>query len=232
MVKTLGVFSSKTRKRGAKCEGWAKPTEYLAGAIQLKSNITLQIDEGVVLRFTTDRTKYPLVKTRYECTDIMNYSPLIYANNCENIRISGKGTLDGQGATWWAWRNGKPAAAALKKYTDDREGKYPLEQRVFGEAVQGLRPCMIEPYECKNVVIEGVTVENSPFWTIHPVYSEDVTVRGVTVVGDGPNTDGCDPDSCKTVLIDKCHFTTGDDCIAIKSGRDGDGIGRMCRARM
>jgi polygalacturonase len=203
-----------------------KGAEYLAGAIALKSNITLQIDEGVTLKFTTDRTKYPLVKTRYECTDVMNYSPLIYAYKCENVRIAGKGTLDGQGATWWTWRNGKPAANVLRPYTNDREGKFPLEQRVFGETVQGLRPCFIEPYECKNVVIEGVTVKNSPFWTIHPLYSENVTVRGVTVFGDGPNTDGCDPDSCQTVLIEKCNFTTGDDCIAIKSGRDGDGIRR------
>ncbi len=201
-----------------------KGAEYLAGAIHLKSNITLQIDEGVTLKFTTDRTKYPLVKSRWECTDVMNYSPLIYAYQCQNIRITGKGTIDGQGQTWWTWANGKPAAGVLRQYTNDREGKFPLEQRVFGETVQGLRPCLIEPYESKNILIENVTVKNSPFWTIHPLYSENIIVRNATILGTGPNTDGCDPDSSKNILIEKCAFTTGDDCIAIKSGRDGDGI--------
>ena len=203
-----------------------KGAVYLSGAISLKSNITLQVDEGVTLKFTTDRTKYPLVRSRFECTDVMNYSPLIYAYQCQNVRVTGKGTLDGQGSTWWTWRTGKPGPNAIRQYTDDRAGKFPLEQRVFGEQVQGLRPCFIEPYECKNVVIEGVTLRQSPFWNIHPLYSENVIVRNVTVFGDGPNTDGCDPDSCKTVLIEKCNFTTGDDCIAIKSGRYGDGIRR------
>lgn len=198
--------------------------EYLSGAIHFKSNVTLQIDEGVTLKFTTDRTKYPLVKSRWECTDVMNYSPLIYAYQCNNIRITGKGTIDGQGQTWWSWANGKPAQQAIRQYTNDRGGKFPLEQRVFGETVQGLRPCLIEPYESKNILIEGVTIRNSPFWTIHPVYCENVILRNANVFGTGPNTDGIDPDSCKNVLIEGTTFTTGDDCVVIKSGRDGDGI--------
>lgn len=228
--------------------------EFLTGAIHLKSNITLQVDEGATLKFTSDRSHYPVVRTRYEAVDIMNFSPLIYAYQCENIRITGKGTLDGQGQDWWAWarsistrpittpddqtatpRGGNsgqgmgPDAAGRRlmlQYTADREGKFPLEERVFGEKVPGMRPCLLETYECKNVLIEGLTFTQSPFWTIHPVYSENVTVRGVTVHGNGPNTDGCNPDSSKTVLIEDCNFITGDDCIAIKSGRDGDGIRR------
>lgn len=178
----------------------------------------------MTLKFTTDRTKYPLVKSRWECTDVMNYSPLIYAYQCNNIRITGKGTIDGQGQTWWSWANGKPAQQAIRQYTNDRGGKFPLEQRVFGETVQGLRPCLIEPYESKNILIEGVTIRNSPFWTIHPVYCENVILRNANVFGTGPNTDGIDPDSCKNVLIEGTTFTTGDDCVVIKSGRDGDGI--------
>jgi polygalacturonase len=201
-------------------------TIYLTGAIHLKSNITLQIDDGVTLKFSTDRSQYPLVKTRYECTDVMNYSPLIYAYQCENIKITGKGTLDGQGQAWWDWIRGKTATRVITQFTNDRDGKFPIEDRVFGDKIQGLRPCFIEPYECKNVVIEGVTIRQSPFWNIHPLYSQDVIVRGVTVFGTGPNTDGCDPDSCKNVLVENCTFNTGDDCIAIKSGRDGDGICR------
>jgi polygalacturonase len=203
---------------------------YLTGPIHLKSNITLQVDEGATLLFTTDRAQYlPVVRTRYECTDVMNYSPLIYAYQCENIRITGKGTIDGQGQAWWDWRNGKPALQAIRQFTNDREGKFPLDQRVFGDKVEGLRPCLIEPYECKKVVIEGVTIKNSPFWTIHPVYSEDVILRNATILGAGPNTDGIDPDSCRRVLIEKTSFTTGDDCIVLKSGRDADGIRRNAK---
>jgi polygalacturonase len=221
--------------------------EYLTGAIEMKSNITLQVDEGATIKFATDPKLYPLVKTRYESVDIMNYSPLIHAYKCENIRITGKGTIDGQGRWWWNWaRNptGAPggagqsagsgqgvggtseAKALMAKYTADREGKYPIEERIFGEKNTGYRPCLIEPNECNNVLIEGVTVRESPFWTLHPLYSTNVTVRNCTISGAGPNTDGCDPDSCNTVLIEGCTFNTGDDCIAIKSGRDGDGIRR------
>lgn len=201
-------------------------TVYLTGPIALKSNITLQIDEGVTVKFSTDHKLYPLVKTRYESVDIMNFSPLIYAYQCENIRITGKGTLDGQGRAWWTWASQNTAGRrVMPQYTNDREGKFPLEQRIFGDTNPGYRTCFIEPYECKNVLIEGVTLHASPFWNIHPLYSTNVIVRGVTVFGDGgANTDGCDPDSSKNVLIDKCTFNTGDDCIAIKSGRDGDGI--------
>jgi polygalacturonase len=160
----------------------------------------------------------------------------------------GKGTITGQGPVWWAWaRNptGVPGANGprdgssgqgvggtaearrlMALYTADREGKYPLEQRIFGEKNTGYRPSLIEVYECKNVLIEGVNVTQSPFWTIHPLYTQNFTLRGATVSGSGPNTDGCDPDSCNTVLIENVTFNTGDDCIAIKSGRDGDGIRR------
>jgi len=199
---------------------------YLSGPITLKSNITLQVDEGVTLKFSTDHKLYPMVKTRYESVDIMNFSPLIYAYQCANIRITGKGTLDGQGRAWWTWAQQNNAGRRLMpQYTNDRAGKFPLEQRIFGDTNPGYRTCFIEPYECQNVLIEGVTLHASPFWNIHPLYSTNIIVRGVTVFGDGgPNTDGCDPDSSKNVLIEKCNFTTGDDCIAIKSGRDGDGI--------
>ncbi|HVT81177.1 MAG TPA: glycoside hydrolase family 28 protein, partial [Phycisphaerae bacterium] len=220
---------------------------YLTGRIKLQSNITLQIDEGATLKFSTDRSKYPLEKTRYECTDIMNYSPLIYAYQCKNIAIKGKGTIDGQGSWWWAWARNPTGAAGgtgggggsgqgvggtaeakrlMALYTADRAGKYPLEERVFGDKNTGYRPCLIETYQCKNVLIEGVTVRESPFWTIHPLYTENFTLRDAHVTGAGPNTDGCDPDSCNTVLIERVVFDTGDDCIAIKSGRDGDGIRR------
>ena len=99
----------------------------------------------------------------------------------------------------------------------------PVEQRIFGSG-HHLRPNFIEPVHCKNVLIEGVHIVDSPMWVLNPVYCTNVTVRNVTVDTQGPNTDGCDPDSCTDVLIRNCSFSDGDDCIAIKSGRDTDGL--------
>jgi unsaturated rhamnogalacturonyl hydrolase len=97
-----------------------------------------------------------------------------------------------------------------------------VSERVFGSGYY-LRPSFIQPYRSRNILIEGVTIHNSPMWEIHPVLSTNVTVRGVTVVTHGPNNDGCNPESCRDVLIENCVFDTGDDCIAIKSGRNNDG---------
>ena len=209
---------------------------FFTGAIHLKSNVNLHIDTTASLIFSTDPADYlPLVRTRWEGDDCYNYSPLIYANGQENIAITGKGTLNGQGSIehWWLWtgsprlgwksgipsqrdENGRPL---LKKYNDNR---VPVEQRQMGEG-HYLRPQFISFIYCKNVKIEDVTIINSPFWVTHPLLSENVIVRGITVNSLGPNNDGCDPESCKNVLIEKCTFNTGDDCIALKSGRDFDG---------
>ena len=93
----------------------------------------------------------------------------------------------------------------------------PVEERVFGEGSY-LRPNFIQPYKCKNILIEGITFLNSPMWFIHPVLCENVTIKKVKTIGHGPNNDGCDPESSQYVLIKDCYFDTGDDCIAIKSG--------------
>jgi unsaturated rhamnogalacturonyl hydrolase len=203
---------------------------YLTGPITLLSNVNLHVDEGATLLFKTDPAAYlPAVATRYEGIECMNYSPFIYAIGQVNIAITGKGTLDGQAAedNWWSWvrkKNGQPALAAAdrKQLVDYGESDTPVAKRVFG-AGHFLRPSFIEPYRCKNVVIEGVTILRSPMWEIHPVLCNNVTVRGVNISSHGPNNDGCDPESCRDVLIEGCTFDTGDDCIAIKSGRNGDG---------
>ncbi len=203
---------------------------YFTGAVALKSNITLQLDEGATLKFSTEPKDYPLVRTRWEGVEIQNYSPLIFAAGCENVAIRGKGTIDGQGKAWWDWANKRQSAyGKLYNGTTTKSGAQP-DDRVFGEKNAGLRPSLVEFYDCKHVLVEGVTLRESPCWTIHPVYSEDVTIRGVTIVGTGPNTDGIDPDSCQQVLIEKCTLDTGDDCVAIKSGRDHDGrrVGKIC----
>jgi polygalacturonase len=194
---------------------------FLSGAIHLKSRVNLQVTKDATIRFSTNTAHYlPVVFTRYECTEAMNYSPFIYAYGQENIAITGEGTLDGQGSkgVWYQWKKADDG----KQLVDMGNKGVPVEQRIFGEGHR-LRPNFIEPIRCRNILIEGVRIVDSPMWVLHPLYSTNITIRRVTVESQGPNTDGCDPDSCTDVLIKDCSFSDGDDCIAVKSGRDVDG---------
>ncbi|MHB8755826.1 MAG: glycoside hydrolase family 28 protein [Candidatus Acidiferrales bacterium] len=163
----------------------------------------------------------------------MNFSPFIYAFEQENIAITGRGTIDGNSSCqhWWPWKGsrtcgwqqGDPDQSKDRNLLHEMGEKgVPVSSRVFGEG-HYLRPQFIQPYRCKNVLIEGVTLLNSPMWQVNPVLCTNVTVQGLTISSFGPNTDGCDPESCADVLIKNCFFNTGDDCIAIKSGRNADG---------
>jgi polygalacturonase len=206
---------------------------FLTGAVRLRSNVNLHVAKGATLKFSTDPKAYlPLVHTRWEGMELMHLSPFIYAYEEQNVAITGEGTLDGQGKSFfWKWHGNpryggnpevlsqRPARARLYEMMDKN---VPIEQRVFGEGYY-LRPQFIQPYKCKNVLIEGVRVIDSPMWEVHPVLCENVTIRNLHIATHGPNNDGCDPESCKDVLIDNCYFDTGDDCIAIKSGRNNDG---------
>ena len=208
---------------------------FLTAAIELKSGVNLVIEEGAVLEFAFEPELYPIVPTRWEGLDLWNLSPLIYAYQAKNIAITGKGTIDGGGSkdTWWPWCGNKRfglkegdtihqwngSRARLMKYAEDG---VPMDERRFG-VKDGLRPQMINLNQCEGILIEDVTLLRSPFWVIHPLLSKNITVRGVHINNDGPNGDGCDPESCDGVLIENCFFNTGDDCIAIKSGRNNDG---------
>lgn len=186
--------------------------------------------------FSTDPKDYlPLVYTRWEGVELMNYSPLVYAFEEENIAITGEGILDGQAneTNWWPWKGktqyGYTEGDPQQEDADKRHALFqmaedgvPVEERKFGEGFY-LRPQFVQPYRCKNVLVEGVKIVNSPMWILNPVLCENVTIEGVTVESHGPNSDGCDPESSKNVLIKDCYFNTGDDCIAIKSGRNADG---------
>lgn len=199
------------------------------GPIVLKSGVNLHVAEGAVLIFTSDVREYPQVLTRWEGIDCYNTSPMIYAYGQENIGITGKGTIDGGASrsNWWGMPRLSPVAGKpvrgrplLMEYN---ENGTPVEQRLFGPG-DNLRPQLINLYKCKNIIISDLTLVRPAFWTIHPLMCENLTVRGVTIKTEGaPNGDGCDPESCKNVLIEGCFFNTGDDCIAIKSGRNGDG---------
>ena len=224
------------RKAIAECAGKGggrvvvPPGEFLTGPIHLKSGVNLHVQKGATLRFSTDPNRYlPVVKTRFEGIEYVGYSPLIYAFGQENIAVTGEGTLDGQAsdANWWFWKGRSTPMPGTQRADRDRlfqqaEDGVPVDQRIYG-AGHFLRPTFIEPYESRNILIEGVTIKNAPFWVIHPTLSSNVTIRGVTVISHGPNNDGANPESSTDVLIENSTFDTGDDCIAIKSGRNADG---------
>jgi len=195
--------------------------EFLTGAIHLQSGVNLHLETNAILKFSTDPKSYlPAVFTRFEGTELYNFSPLIFALNQKNVAVTGAGTLDGQAdeTNWLAWKKTSARAKLVKMAADG----VPVEQRQFGEG-DNLRPDFIEFNRCRNVLVEGVKIRRSPMWEIHPLLCTNVTVRGVDIVSHGANNDGCDPESCRDVLIENCLFDTGDDCIAIKSGRNADG---------
>lgn len=218
---------------------------YLCGPLQMRSNIELHLKKGALLLFSGEAKHFlPVVRTRWEGTDLLGRSPMVYANGCENIAITGQGTIDAQGGREMArWgmkadtkefeENDHGTHGETVEMPDVRRLRYmgdvntPLAERVYGDGTY-LRPCAMEFYGCSRVLLDGFTLKNSPFWCIHPVYSDNVTVRNVTIDSHYPNNDGCDPESSCNVLIENCLFRTGDDAVAIKAGRDADGrrVGR------
>ncbi|MGO4819043.1 glycoside hydrolase family 28 protein [Flavobacterium sp. W22_SRS_FP1] len=209
--------------------------KYLTGPINLQNNVNLHLEEGAEILFSTNPLDYPIVHTSYEGTELMNYSPLIYAYKKSNIAVTGKGVLNGQASNenWWlwsgsetyGWSKGMPNQKDplnLFRLMDMAEEGVSVSERVFGEG-HYLRPTFVDFFECTNVLLKEVKIINAPFWVIHPMKSSNVTIDGVTVQSHGPNNDGCDPEYSKNVIIKNCTFNTGDDCIAIKSGRNADG---------
>ena len=218
---------------------------YFTGPITILSNVNLHLADGAMVKFSTvPDLYYPAVKTAWEGVECYNAHPLIYALDAENIALTGKGILDAQGSNdnWWAmcgaprfgWKEGMISQAGRDhvRETSPRQrlldwctNQVPVEQRQMTKE-DGMRPQFVNFNNCKRVLIEDITLLNSPFWVLHPLLCEDLIVRGVTVNNDGPNGDGCDPECCNRVLIENCVFHTGDDCIAIKSGRNQDGRNR------
>lgn len=204
--------------------------DFLTGPIRMRSGVELHLSDHTRLRFITDYRQFPIVLTRIEGIDCWNVSPLIYAYGEHDIAVTGKGTLDGQATTdnWYSKDfverrdpNGKKAS---EKYELNLalERQTPVDQRRF-TGPRCFRPQFINFYKCSRILLEDFEVNRSPFWLIHPLLSDNITVRGLRLISHGRNNDGCDPESCRNVLIENCTFDTGDDCIAIKSGKDADG---------
>ncbi|WP_071145380.1 family 43 glycosylhydrolase [Bacteroides ihuae] len=201
----------------------AKGIYRLNGNLILKSNVNLHLQEGACLLFSGKADDFlPVVLTRWEGTELYGHSPMVYAYHANNIAITGKGVIDAQGGLEfadWSLHEAKDRDRLRKM----GEQLIPVQKRIFGKGTI-LRPSCVQFLGCSRILIEGITIKNSPFWTIHPVYCDNVIVRGVTIESHYPNNDGCDPESTSNVLIEDCTFKTGDDAVAIKSGRDRDGI--------
>jgi polygalacturonase len=209
------------------------PGLFLSGPIELSSDTTLLLDKDAVLRFLFDPERYLPVLTRWEGILCHCMHPLVFSSHARNVSIRGQGTLDGGGAPWWAEHRAKKASkqkgpvtaiehrlAALNRF----DGTQPSGGG--GRETQFLRPPLVQFFECENVEVSGVTLRNSPFWTLHPVFCSGVHIDNVKIVNppDAPNTDGIDIDSCTDVSIDSCLIDVGDDCIALKAGSGSAGL--------
>lgn len=210
--------------------------KYLTGAIHLESNITIDLESGCELVFSDNFDDYlPFTEVRHEGVMMKSFSPLFYASDAKNITITGRGCINGQGQKWWKefyrvivdmqkhgkrdinkyqllWEkaNDYDAIAAVT----NKDWRNTLDRRFF-------RPPFIQFIRSKNILIENITIKNSPFWTVNPEFCDNVTIKGITINNPpSPNTDGINPESCKNVRISDCHISVGDDCITIKSGRD------------
>lgn len=232
ITKAIADVTEHKDEKGVKGGKVIIPDGYVyTGAIHLDNNVNLHLEDNAHLMFTTDYSQYPNVLTRWEGVRCYNYSPMIYAYQKENIAVTGKGILDAQATKeeyWLPWKNDKYLPDETQ--TEDRNALFKMgedgvavEERVFGEG-HYLRPAFVQSYDCEKVLVEDITINNAPFWMIHPVESDYVTVRGVNVESYGYNNDGVNPESCKYVLIEDCQFNTGDDCIAVKSGRNADAL--------
>jgi polygalacturonase len=181
--------------------------QYLTGSLFLRNNITLHLDSGAVIRGSENPQDYPVIHARWEGKYQDTYAPLIAGQSLNNIAVTGRGTIDGCGATWW-------------KAKEEKKLAHP-------------RPRLISFSDCSNVLIEGITAVNSPSWTINPVHCQNVTIHAVTIINpaDSPNTDGINPDSCRLVRISDCYVSVGDDCITIKSGTEHERPDRYAPCR-
>lgn len=192
------------------------------GPIHFVSNVNLKLEKGAKIKFSDTPTDYlPMVLTSWEGTMLYNYSPLIYANQCSDIAITGEGTIDGNGGEIWKSFKAKEGAGKNRS-REMNHNSAPFEDRKFGEGYF-LRPQMIQFLNCKNILVENIHIENSPFWCLHLLKSQSITVRGVHYKSLNHNNDGIDPEYAKDVLIENVTFDNGDDNVAIKAGRDHEG---------
>ncbi|MFG6458353.1 glycoside hydrolase family 28 protein [Roseateles sp. BYS96W] len=205
------------------------PGTWPTGPVHLKSRVNLHLEAGATLRFSPDPADYlPAVPASWEGLECMIHSPLVYAHGCEDIAITGAGTLQAQMDIWQQWFT-RPKAhmdALVALYNMSAAGTPATQRRMTDDDLvpgANLRPPFLHFNRCRRVRVEGVRIVNSPFWTIHPFLCEDVLIRGINIWAHGHNNDGVDPEMSQRVLIEDCVFDQGDDAISVKSGRERDG---------
>jgi len=198
--------------------------EWITKKIHFKSNVNLHLKKGAVLLFSEDPNDYlPAVSSTWEGYECYNYSPLVYAYQCKNIAITGEGELKAKMDIWKEWfKRPKGHMESLKRLYYLASYNKPLKERQMVNDSAHFRPQFIQFNRCENILMDGVTITNSPFWTIHPFLSKDVVLRNLKVYAHGHNNDGVDPEMSQNVLIENCVFDQGDDAIAIKSGSNQD----------
>ena len=198
--------------------------EWLTGPIHFKSNVNLYLTEGATLRFTDNPSDYlPAVMTSWEGMECYNYSPLVYAFECENIAITGTGTLAPIMDTWRIWFK-RPQAhmEALKQLYTMASTDVPVEERQMAVGENNMRPHLIHFNRCKNILLDNFKIRESPFWTIHLYLCDGGIVRNLDVYAHGHNNDGVDIEMSRNFLIEDCQFDQGDDAVVIKAGRNQD----------
>lgn len=186
--------------------------------------MNLHLNKDALLLFSEDPNDYlPAVHTTWEGMECYNYSPLIYAYQCQNIAISGEGEIKAKMDVWKKWFS-RP-----KEHMENLKNLYmmasyykPVEDRQMVNGSANFRPQFVQFNRCENILVEDITITNSPFWTVHPYLSKDIVIRGIKVFAHGHNNDGIDPEMSQNVLIENCILDQGDDAISIKSGRNQD----------
>ncbi|MDT0686976.1 glycoside hydrolase family 28 protein [Autumnicola psychrophila] len=191
------------------------------GPIHFVSNVNLKLETGARLKFGSNPKDYPLVLTSWEGTMLYNYSPMIYGIDLENIAITGKGTIDGEAKDSWAnWKELQEEDQLLSREMNHKG--VPVKERIFGEG-HFLRPQLIQFVNSENILIEDITIEDSPFWCLHLLKCNSATLRSLKYDAHNYNNDGIDLEYSRDVLIENVKFDNGDDNLAIKAGRDHEG---------
>ena len=213
---------------------------YLTGPICLKSNVNLHLEAGAVIMLNDNFTDWPAIKSRWEGVECFGYSPCVYGENIENVSITGAGTIDGSGQAWWkefkrrkASKQTQPQSARDNEFAELNKDIDLSDCGGGGIGSFFFRPPLLQFNNCFNVLLEGFTTRNSPFWNTHLLYCKRVIIKNVTFQNppDGINGDGLDIDSCDGVEVLDCTFDVNDDCLCIKSGigKDGMRVNRPCQ---
>lgn len=204
---------------------------HYSGPLVLKSRTNLYLEREAEIRFIDDFSLYPPVYTRWEGTDCHALQSMVFAEDSSEIIISGEGTLNGMGRKWWSAYRSLKEGRYIPELEEVQKKLTPLNRGIKSDSGGGgretnfLRPSLIQFKNCKNITIKGITVQDSPFWNTHILYSQAVTLKDIKFKNppNAPNTDGLDIDSSQNVLVENCHFDVGDDCLCLKSGMDENG---------